>query len=183
MKASTEHQERIDQFMTCVAAHSGRQLDPVPFEPDQETLKKRLIFLLDEYLEAVEAAGLELCYVDRFRVGGEIRVSGAKTADFFFRPRGKLNLPEFAKELADVSVVTIGTLTTCGIGDRPILEAVDHNNLLKFDRPGGWYNAQLGKWIKPKDHPKPDIAAVLRDQGWPEVSTTEGRPHGESNVP
>ena len=59
-------------------------------------------------------------------------------------------------------VVTIGTLSAFGIKDKRLLEEVDQNNLLKIEN--GHTDPETGKFIKPKDHPAPAIADVIRAQ-------------------
>jgi predicted HAD superfamily Cof-like phosphohydrolase len=69
---------------------------------------------------------------------------------------------EVADGCADVSVVTIGTLSACGIADKPLLKEVDESNLRKFGP--GYSKREDGKWIKPPDWKVPDIAKVLNEQ-------------------
>ncbi len=68
-----------------------------------------------------------------------------------------------ADALADISVVNYGAFVACGIHAEPVLLCVDENNLLKI-RNG--HTDEHGKFQKPKDHPAPDIAGVLRALGW-----------------
>jgi len=72
------------------------------------------------------------------------------------------DLIEIADGCADISVVTIGTLSACGIDAEPLLELVDRNNLAKFGP--GHSRREDGKLIKPPGHKPPDIAGLLESQ-------------------
>ena len=86
------------------------------------------------------------------------------------------NLVEIADGCADLSVVTIGTLSACGIADEMLLGVVDANNLAKFG-PGHSIRED-GKLIKPKNHKPPDIAQLLEIQTrGVEEAPVEGFPH------
>jgi predicted HAD superfamily Cof-like phosphohydrolase len=73
-----------------------------------------------------------------------------------------------ADGLADTMVICAGGMAICGIADLPLLREVDDNNLLKLDT--GYFDAERGKFIKAKNHPKPDIAKVLKAQGWEDAN-------------
>ena len=58
----------------------------------------------------------------------------------------------------DISVVTIGTLISCGVPDESFLVEVDQNNL---DKVKNGTIRDDGKLIKPKDHKPPRIQEIL----------------------
>lgn len=160
MKLKSEHQRRVDDMMR-KAGH------PVPSKPHMpaDTVKLlRAKLILEEALETIQALGFEL-YVhtdaDRFIRSGNLHLSFDDLNIVRF-PSYAVRLEEVAKELADLSVVTIGTFSSFGLADTPFLEAVDENNLGKFG-PGGHVN-EYGKWVKPPNYPKPDIQKVILDQ-------------------
>ena len=64
-----------------------------------------------------------------------------------------MDVVKVADGCGDLSVVTIGTLSACGIADEPILETIDANNLMKF-APGHRID-EFGKLIKPQELSEP----------------------------
>jgi predicted HAD superfamily Cof-like phosphohydrolase len=137
----TPHQLRVEQFMRL----ARQPLPPRPTLPDEATRMLRARLILEEAFETV--AGLGFAYDPQTR--GLI-------------PAGKPSLIEIADGCADLSVVTTGCLSACGIADEPLLHAVDLNNLEKFG-PGHFWRED-GKLMKPADHVPPDIARVLELQ-------------------
>lgn len=150
----TEHQKRIEEFMKL----AGQSVPEKPIMPDIDTRKLRAKLILEEALETIEGLGFDL---DTNPSIGDSRYhfysNGLKLVD-----NGNPSLESIADGCADISVVTIGTLSACGISDKNILEMVDNNNLAKFG-PGG-YRRDDGKWVKPPDHRPPDIAGELEKQ-------------------
>jgi len=146
----TEHQQRVEAFMNL-----ARQPVPVtPTPPDEQTRLLRASLILEECLETIAALGVEI------HVDGKMLTHDKCTLLL----DGPPNLIEIADGCADISVVTIGTLSACGIEDQPVLEEVDESNLQKFG-PGSVRRAD-GKWIKPSDWKPPDLVRVLFEQGW-----------------
>jgi len=145
------HQERIEQFML-----GCKQVVPmVPTVPDQKVRLLRARLILEEALETVEALG--------FRLYTKAGRSYLSFGDFQFSPEVDPNLVEIADGCADLSVVTYGTLSACGIADESVVFAVDENNLEKLEK--GTVD-EHGKLVKPKDHQPPDIEKILKEQGW-----------------
>jgi hypothetical protein len=127
---------------------------------------------MEEAFELVDAMGLNvMCQQTRScshpLLDPDSRLRHLVFKDLSFEEKKYLNgfilLDEVAKEAADLSVVTIGTLSAFGIKDQPILEAVDQNNMEKRG-PGGHKDPTTGKWIKPPNHKKPDITQLIADQ-------------------
>lgn len=112
--------------------------------PSREVRFLRAKLILEEAIETVVALG--------FTVDENCNVCD----EDYFTP----DLVQIADGCADLSVVTTGTLSVCGIPDEPLLRLVDENNLIKFG-PGG-YLRNDGKWIKPPTHRPPDIEAFLQ---------------------
>jgi predicted HAD superfamily Cof-like phosphohydrolase len=151
----TEHQKRIELFMRA----AGQDLYDWPVVPDAETRILRAKLILEEAFETIEE-GLGI----RVRLNLNRIASDRVRAEMLeFEPSLEPDLIELADGCADLSVVTIGTLSACGISDQSLLEEVDAANLRKFG-PGSYRRAD-GKWIKPPDFRPPDIAKVLREQG------------------
>lgn len=124
----SEHQKRIDEFMR----KAGQEVPKTPSIPSDEVRRLRANLILEESLETVEALGFEaeVTYNQRKRT---VTLHARRTPD----------LVEIADGCADISVVTIGTLSACGISDQELIEEVDRSNLAKFelpqcpDHPGG----------------------------------------------
>lgn len=142
----SEHQRRIEEFMR-------RAKQDVPDRPvfniqdgrlDVALLRARLIY--EEACETIKALG---CRINR----GEVA---------FDPPVKTLLLPEIVDGLADLSVVTIGSLSAFGVADIPILRLVDENNLAKFG-PGHSIRED-GKLVKPPDHVPPAFFKELARQ-------------------
>jgi predicted HAD superfamily Cof-like phosphohydrolase len=148
----SEHQRRIDEFME----KAGQELPADPILPDEKVRTLRARLILEEALETVVALGFmaHVEIIDTKEDGVEGKCHEVSLFEF-----GEPNLVEIADGCADISVVTIGTLSACGISDNALLEVVDVSNLAKFG-PGG-HRREDGKWIKPPDWVKPDIAGLL----------------------
>lgn len=153
------HQHRIDEFMRL----ANQELPQVPCVPSEDVRLLRAKLILEEAIETIKALGVGLWFIDGegyWDFGDHEIVMDQVQFTAGFNP----NLIEIADGCADLSVVTIGTLSACGIGDKDLLECVDRNNLAKFG-PGHSIRAD-GKLVKPADHQPPDIAGVLKAQGW-----------------
>lgn len=150
MEGKTLHQLRVEAFMK----KAEQELPATPRLPCAATRQFRASLILEETLETLEGLG--------FRVivnGQEVRAK-----DVEFRPTDAPDLILTVDGCADLSVVTVGTLSACGVADGDVLEAVDLNNLAKFG-PGSYRRAD-GKWMKPPNHPLPPILDILLDQGY-----------------
>jgi predicted HAD superfamily Cof-like phosphohydrolase len=159
----SNHQLRIEAMMNA----AGQELPATPVIPNEDVRRLRAMLILEEALETCEALGFRLgC---NGSVPTEPLKDAIKRGDFFYEAV-EPDLVEIADGCADISVVTIGTLSACGIADNPILEAVDQNNLEKFGEGG--YRNEHGKWIKPPGHKPPDIQALLEDQGYAPADET-----------
>ena len=142
------HQDRVENFML----KAGHKVRTKPELPTEKELKLHAELILEEALETIEALGYRVQDISRF-------VPSTLVLKKEYEP----NLIEIADGCADLSVVTICTLSICGIHDDQLFEEVDDNNLAKFG-PGGHRNEQTGKWVKPADHKPPNIRKVLDGQ-------------------
>jgi len=142
----SDHQKRIEMFMKMAL----QEVPTRPIMPSAEVRKLRASLILEEALETIQGLG--------FRVKED-----EEDGDLVLVESGKPDMIEIIDGCGDVSVVTIGTLSAMGVSDKPVLEAIDMNNLAKFG-PGSFRDAK-GKWIKPAGHQPPDIKAVLLAQG------------------
>lgn len=151
------HQLRIEAFMRRAEELSPgmQQVAEIPSIPSVEVRELRCRLILEEALETIAALGFGV--VINETGGGEQTAHIDRDVKFVesFEP----DLVEIADGCADLSVVTIGTLSSCGLPDIPFLEAVDENNLRKFG-PGAWVNDH-GKLMKPTGFVKVDLRKVI----------------------
>lgn len=141
----TPHQQRVEMFME----KAGQTVPDRPTIPDEATRRFRANLILEEALETIKALGFDVC----FHIGGKLEIGKQ-----VFEP----DLIQIVDGCADISVVTIGTLSACGVADADVMIEVDRSNLGKFG-PGS-YKREDGKWMKPPDFTPPDIEGVLADQ-------------------
>lgn len=163
----TDHQHRIEQMMR----RAGQAIPDNPVLPSAEIRKARVLLVLEEAVELCESLGYapylntaDIVPINEDIIMGQSTWYRIKPMRLIFSPLPPSSLIDIAKEAVDVSVVTIGTLSACGIDDRALLKAVDDNNLAKFG-PGGYLD-ENGKWQKPPGHKKPDLGRVLSAQGY-----------------
>ena len=152
----TPHQQRVEEFM----AKAEQDLPDTPTIPDEEARLLRARLIMEEAMETIQA-GLGVKALFRH---DDCYDYPCGFGDLKFEIEGDVDLVEVADGCADISVVTVGTLSACGIKDGKLLEEVDGHNLKKFG-PGG-YKDEGGKWIKPPDLQPPDIEGILKEQGW-----------------
>lgn len=149
----SRHQKRIESFML----HAGQEVKPSPGIPSEEVRILRAKLILEEALETIKALGIG---VDITIPGCPIEVLDEGFLNFYID--GFANLVEIADGCADISVVTIGTLSSCGIHDVELFDEVDKSNLAKFER--GSYKREDGKWMKPPGWQSPKIQQILDNQ-------------------
>lgn len=166
----TPHQKRIEKFMKL----AKQNLPEVPTMPDEKTRVLRAKLIFEEALETIKALGCTVEVVSRYTMNEkEYDSQLEKYRCYFFDSEGlkegifqvendtaiKADLSEIADGCADISVVTIGTLSACGIPDKDLLEMVDENNLAKFG-PGSYID-ETGKLRKPPGHQPPPIKELI----------------------
>ncbi len=154
----TSHQKRIESFMR----KAKQELPGSPTVPSREVLQLRAKLILEEALETIHALGCT-AYSDVDGVPVYFGQDESNSLDIEGATQPP-NLAEIADGCADISVVTIGTLSACGIQDKALLEETDRNNLAKFGP--GHVIREDGKLVKPPGHRPPDIERVLRGQGY-----------------
>lgn len=154
---TSSHYEQVREFHE----KAGCTINETPTLPSGEDRLLRAKLILEECLETVEALG----FAPRMQVADSIVTLDID--DIMWSELGDDSPPDLvgiADGCADISVVTAGTLISCGIQDLPLLAEVDKNNLAKFG-PGG-RRREDGKWLKPPDHKPPEIERILREMGW-----------------
>ncbi len=104
----------------------------------------RASLILEEALETITALGCEVLAERTFQVSkSNVSIVSVKEPD----------IVEVCDGIADLSVVSIGTLSALGIGDKKLLEIVDENNMEKFAEGHSW--RADGKLIKPPNFKGP----------------------------
>lgn len=146
----SDHQKRIEEFMLL----AKQEVPSKPTLPSVEVRRLRAKLILEEAIETIHGLGFELqfdLYNSRNPVDGygELQLVEFSEGD----------LEEIVDGCCDISVVTYGTLSACGVPDLPFIEEVDNNNLAKFG-PGHTIRVD-GKLIKPPDHEPPKIKEIL----------------------
>ena len=132
--------------------NAGQITPDSPKMPDADVRERQARLILEEALETVEALGF---LVRSYRPDAYI---GPRLTDIDLE-RMDPNLVEIADGCADMSVVAMGTLLSCGIDDVELLKEVDESNLRKFGE--GSYRREDGKWMKPPGWEPPNIQGVL----------------------
>jgi predicted HAD superfamily Cof-like phosphohydrolase len=145
---------------------------PTDQKPETRVLRARLI--LEECLETIwDGLRVNVSLVWKGTAPDTGKPTGCRHHVRFealeFESYGEgADLVELADGCADISVVTIGTLSAFGIKDKPLLEEVDANNQAKIDTGK---TDEHGKFVKHPDHRPPDIGGVLNQQGWTNART------------
>lgn len=186
----TTHQQRIDEFMR----KAGQDVPDSPTMPSEEVRLLRAKLIWEEVLETIQALGVDLTFGNGWMFDDQTSHRLPKMPKPTWAVKGELNLKEVADGCADISVVTIGTLSACGIADARLLEEVDRSNLSKFSVPkctthgcdmkylkntkgqylcpvelcqstdDGPYRSAEGKWNKGPQYSPADIAGILEKQ-------------------
>jgi predicted HAD superfamily Cof-like phosphohydrolase len=158
-KRNTELVElrRVESIRDAVT-HFHRVMDiPVldhPQVPSDERVRLRLRLIAEEFFEVLWACGIclsetvDLAYLSVMKRIREDQIN--------------VDLPALADNLCDLDYVTEGARLEFGIRGAEVLAEVQRANLAKV---GGPKRAD-GKVLKPEGWQAPDIARVLREQGW-----------------
>ena len=141
----TDHYQRVRQFMV----QAGQDVPDRVTIPDSSTRLLRAKLILEEALETVAALGIKVKHQGR-----EIHEDSLQ-----WETGDDVDLEGVIDGCADISVVTIGTMISFGVEDKPVLEEVDGANLRKFG-PGS-YSRGDGKWMKPPDWTPPDVLRAI----------------------
>lgn len=145
---------------------AGQEVKSRPEIPDEQTRLLRAKLILEEALETIEALGVQV-WVDQKQDRTDEPLSSSWVGDsrlVFHDTDGGLDLEKIADGCADLSVVTVGTLSACGIADGPLLREVDRSNEAKF--VDGPIMREDGKYLKPEGWEPPNIKGILQEQGW-----------------
>jgi predicted HAD superfamily Cof-like phosphohydrolase len=129
--------------------------DPTtPTVPDDATVRLRAALITEEFFETMFAL-----FEDKHEALENVH---AKLVAVINRLNVKVDMVELADGCADLDYVVEGTRLAFGIDGGPVAAEVQRSNMAKA---GGPVRAD-GKRLKPPDWTAPDIAGVLRRQGW-----------------
>lgn len=148
----SDHQIRIEQFMKL----AGQEVKSSPEVPSIGIRQLRAALIMEECLETVDALGFTVETKLETGVDGRLLKYELEAKE----DQNNISLVDIVDGCADISVVTIGTLSACGVSDEPIMREVDDNNLAKFGQ--GHYIRDDGKLVKPPNHKPPRIAETLQ---------------------
>lgn len=128
-----------------------------PQVPPDDRVRLRLRLITEEFFELLSAT------VQPWQAEPWLAVK-AKNVVLNWIANGlvAVDLPEFADALCDLDYVIEGTRLEFGIDGTPVLAEVQKANLAK---KGGGVRED-GKVTKPEGWVPPDVAGVLRTQGW-----------------
>lgn len=142
-------QRRIEKFM----GNARQEVLGTPVVPSQEVRRLRAALILEEALETIEALGYGVLSAD----GRTIDMDNT-SLELTHEPC----LIEIADGCADIMVVTLGTLSACGIADESVMMEVLDSNDSKFAE--GSYINEIGKLIKSPLYQPARIDQVLISQ-------------------
>ncbi len=138
-----------------------------PQVPADDRVRLRLRLIAEEFFELLESSLVDNPALDDY---GDIQQAHGLLMRALKDCRVRVDLPEFADALADLDYVIEGARAEFGINGGPVADEVHRTNMKKF-WPGedGVPTMKVrpdGKVLKPDDWTPPDIAGVLRTQGW-----------------
>lgn len=137
--------------------HPGKGEGP-PHIPTDVEVRLRMRLVIEEAIEFIEACVDEDVVVTAGMIKAVKMFIGHLVADAPL----KLDLVEYADALADLDYVSEGSRLTAGIDGRPVAAEVHRSNMSKV----GGGKSPDGKSLKPPGWTSPDIAGVLKKQGW-----------------
>lgn len=144
------HQQSVERFHTL----AGDPPPAAPAEPSADVRILRAKLILEEAFETIrDGLGVDVFYAGLYQPVGVDEVA--------FKANRPFSMVETIDGCCDLRYVTTGTLSACGVPDRPFQHAVDKNNLDKFG-PGHSLRED-GKLIKPPGHQPPDIEGILEN--------------------
>lgn len=149
----SEHQNRVEMFMEMMGIHPQSEPDESKVTDNQRLLLAMLV--VEETLEYLNGLGIELMHYN----DDSAQYFGVTIEDLDFEVLPEFNLEEIIDGACDIKFVVTKALSIFGVPDEPFQQLVDYNNLMKFSGDG--HRNEDGKWVKPSDHPKPEIGRLL----------------------
>ncbi len=153
MSERSEFQLRVDSFME----KARQELPDSPCIPSEDVRRLRATLILEEALETIEALGFGVGVVER-RTGE----SGCLSIDDCeFLAIGDPDMVKIADGCCDTIVVTLGTLSACGMSDRALMYEVCDSNDSKFI---DGHIREDGKLVKGPAYRPADLLTILVSQ-------------------
>lgn len=145
---------------------AGQAMPETPGAPSDDVVRFRLRLVAEEFFELLDASLDSQTVIDSLERGHEMpalieHVGGAVVCAILMHPL-KIDLSKFTDALADLDYVVEGARIAFGIDGGPVMDEVHRANLAKLGGP----RREDGKLEKPPGWMPPNIAAVLRAQGW-----------------
>lgn len=166
----TSEERSFDQRAVewCMKA-AGQKVRAVPEIATEDERKLRAKLILEESLETIKALGFDAQLTwqavssggQTTRVWQQVLIGDVVFVEHDREP----DIEGVADGCADIMVVTLGTLSAFGIDADKVLEEVHRANKDKFP-DGKAILRDDGKYLKPKNWWPPDIALILKKQGW-----------------
>lgn len=147
-------QRRVESFMRAA-------MQPVRLFPDIPTDDERILrakLILEEAFETVQALGVVVTDENGDEIGGPY----ASGYQFNINVASRFSIVEAVDGCCDIMVVTLGTLSTIGVGDVHVMNAVLDANDAKLEGE----IREDGKRLKPEGWQPPKIGEELLLQGW-----------------
>lgn len=126
-----------------------------PVVPPEARVRFRLRLIAEEFCELMGAC-LDVSDGDLFE----------SLSDTIATARVRVDLPDAADALADLSHVSVGTEIEFGIDGEAVFDLVHRANMAKLGPDGRPIRREDGKTLKPNGWSPPDVAGELRRQGW-----------------
>ena len=139
--------------------------------PADDRVRLRLRLIAEEFFETLRATVMTSAYYSTRDDDVSVHYDNIKSAEGeILEAIQKLNiavdLPTFVDGLADLDYVVEGTRLEFGVDGAPVAAEIHRTNMAKTTGP---LRAD-GKKLKPPGWTPPDVAGVLRAQGWKETS-------------
>jgi predicted HAD superfamily Cof-like phosphohydrolase len=155
MSKRSEFQLRVDSFME----KARQELPDSPCIPSEGVRRLRASLILEEALETIEALG--------FGVRTERDHQFIDIDDCLFLPIIDADMVKIADGCCDTMVVTLGTLSACGMSDCDLMTEVCDSNDSKFI---DGHIRDDGKLIKGPAYRPADLVPILVSQSAAGVS-------------
>ena len=135
----------------------GAPILETPQVPADDRVRLRARLIAEEFFEAMAAM-----FADGEGQNSHLAHLEFSLVEFINDAPVKVDLPEVADAFADIDFVVEGSRLEFGIDGAPIAAEVFRTNMAKADGPVD----ATGKKRKPAGWQPPDIAGLLRAQGW-----------------
>lgn len=135
----------------------GLPVSKTPAVPSAPRVRLRLNLIAEEFIELLEAHGLPVQVIKPLL---------HNTIDSFDPVTDKVDFVEVADALGDLDYVIEGYRQEAGINGEKVHAEIQRSNMSKLGEDGKPIYRDDGKAMKGPNFSPPDIAAVLRRQGW-----------------